>query len=81
MADVLIRDIDPDLKRQVEELAQAHQSSLSDELKALIRKGLTVPDMDIKMGTWLSSLVPPEYRGDDLVFEYHGAMSPPPDFD
>jgi hypothetical protein len=81
MPDLLIRDIDPEMKRAIEERARRHERNLSEEAKALIQSGLTVPEPDIKMGTWLSSLVPPEYRGDDLVFEYHGPESPPPDFE
>jgi hypothetical protein len=81
VADVLIRDIDPEMKRLIEERARDHARNLSDEVKSLIQKGLNVPEPDLKMGTWLSSLVPPEYRGDDLVFEYRGPGSPPPDFE
>lgn len=81
MADLLIRDIDPELKRLVEERAFVHQRNLSDEIKALIRTGLTVPEDNMKMGTWISSLVRPEDRGDDLIFEHPGKMRPLPDFE
>jgi plasmid stability protein len=81
MADLLIRDIDPELKRRVEERALAHRRNLSDEVKALIRTGLTVPEEDMKLGTWISSLVRPEDRGDDLIFEHPAKMRPPPDFE
>ena len=80
MADVLIRDIDPEMKRLIEERARDHARNLSDEVKSLIQKGLNVPEPDLKMGTWLTSLVPPEYRGDDLVFEVPGGDVTPPDF-
>ncbi len=33
------------------------------------------------MGTWLFNLLPEEYRGDDLVFEYKGDFPKPPEFD
>jgi hypothetical protein len=39
-----------------------------------------VPDPELKMGTFLNSLVRPEDRGDDLVFEYKGDFPKPPDF-
>jgi plasmid stability protein len=81
MPDLLIRDIDPDMKNVIEERARRHARNLSDEVKALILKGLSVPDPEVQMGTWISSLVRPEDRGDDLVFEYHGEMSPPPGFE
>jgi plasmid stability protein len=81
MPDLLIRDIDPEMNRSIEERARRHERNLSDEVKALIQQGLSVPDPEVPMGTWISSLVRPEDRGDDLVFEYHGEMSPPPDFE
>ena len=81
MTDLLIRDIDPDLMLLIEQRARTHNRNVSDEAKALIRAGLDAPEHGRKMGTWMRNLVPPEYRGDDLVFEYRGPGSPPPDFD
>jgi plasmid stability protein len=81
MTDLLIRDIDPDLKLLVEQRARTHNRNLSEEAKALIRAGLSVPEDGRKMGTWMRSLVLPEDRGDDLVFEVPGPGSPPPDFE
>jgi hypothetical protein len=80
MADLLIRDIDPELKRLVEERARDNARNLSDEAKSLIRRGLSIPDSAIKMGTWMFSLVPPEYRV-DLDCDYPDVPAPPPDFD
>jgi plasmid stability protein len=80
MSDLLIRNIAPRVKRQIQERARAHRRSLSEEAKFLIRKGLSVPDPELKMGTFLNSLVRPEDRGDDLVFEYKGDFPKPPDF-
>jgi plasmid stability protein len=80
MPDLLIRDIDPDMKRLIEERAQRHARNLSDEVKSLIQTGLSVPEPEMKMGDWLFSLVPPEYRV-DLDFEYRGPESKPPDFE
>lgn len=77
MPDLLIRDIDPELKRQIEERAQRHDRNLEDEAKALIKKGLDVVEPELGMGTWMCNLVPPEYRGDDLDFEIPGQVSPP----
>jgi hypothetical protein len=81
MSDLLIRNIEPHLKRQIEKAARKNRQTLSDTAKNLIRKGLTAPEQEIGMGTLLSELVPAEYRGDDLVFEYHGEMPKPPDFE
>jgi plasmid stability protein len=81
MTDLLIRDIDPDLKLLVEQRARTHNRNLSEEAKALIRAGLSVPEEGRKMGTWMRNLVQAEDRGDDLVFEVSDPGSPPPDFE
>ncbi|MEA2896727.1 MAG: hypothetical protein QOJ84_2342 [Bradyrhizobium sp.] len=81
MTDLLIRDIDPDLMLLIEQRARIHNRNVSEEVKALIRAGLDGSEHGRKMGTWMRNLVPPEYRGDDLVFEYRGPGSPPSDFD
>jgi plasmid stability protein len=78
MTDLLIRDIDHDLMILIEQRARTNNRNVSEEAEALIRAGIGVPEDGRKMGTWMRSLVLPEDRGDDLVFEYPG--SPPPDF-
>ncbi len=40
MSDLLIRNIDPELKRRLEELARRDGRSLSDEAKLLLNRGL-----------------------------------------
>jgi plasmid stability protein len=86
MSDLLIRDIDPALKQQIEQRAQTHRRSLSDEAKLLIRKGLLAPageqSIDQRgLGTAMLELVRPEDRGDDLVFEDQGEVSAPAEFE
>jgi plasmid stability protein len=81
MPDLLVRDIEDDLKRLIEDSAREHRRSLSEEVKSLVRKGLATPDHPVGMGTYLYSLVRPEDRGDDLIFEIKGDISPPPDFE
>lgn len=81
MTDLLIRNIEPQLKRQIEARARKNHESLSSAAQALIRRGLEGPAKEQKLGTLLSELVPPKYRGDDLVFEYHGEFPKPPDFE
>lgn len=81
MPDLLVRDVENDLKQLIEDSARAHRRSLSDEVKSLVRKALGVPDKPVGMGTYLFSLVREEDRGDDLVFEINGEISPPPDFE
>ena len=77
MTDFLVTDIDPDLGRRLQERAQRHRHSLSDEDKRLCSaKGYwtwsSTAGWDSEM---FESLIPPEDRGDDLVFEYR-AKSP-----
>jgi plasmid stability protein len=85
MTDLLIRGIDPELKRQLTQRAQAHRRSLSDEAKILLRNGLRQPAEERKgeggLGTAMRELVRPEDRGDDLIFEIPGDISSPPDFE
>jgi antitoxin FitA len=80
MTDLLIRKIDPQLKAALEERARAHGRSLSDEVKSVLDGALRRPAPPMKMGTWMASLVRPEDRGHDLVFEIPGDIGEPPDF-
>lgn len=81
MTDLLIRKIDPKLKAALKERARAHGRSLSDEAKAMLDGALRRPEPPKKMGTWMASLVRPEDRGDDLVFEIPGDIGDPPDLE
>jgi len=67
MTDMLIRNIDPKLKREIEKRALEHGHSLSDEAKLVLRRGLEPPTSARKIGA-------------DLVFEIPGDVSDPPDF-
>lgn len=80
MTDMLIRKIDPKLKREIERRAREHGRSLSDEAKIVLQRGLSVADHPLKMGTYLTSLLSDEFSGDDLMFEIPGDVSDPPDF-
>ena len=83
MSDLLIRNIKPQLKRKLVERARKHGQSLSAEAQAVMERGLsTSPSPDKNFGDWLYSLVPDEYRGDDLVFEIpDDATLNPPEFE
>jgi plasmid stability protein len=81
MPDLLVRDIDDDLKRLIEDRARSHRRSLSDEVKALLRERLVQTHDGRKLGSEMFNLVRPEDRGDDLVFEIPGEVSPPPDLE
>lgn len=81
MTDMLIRKVDPKLKREIERRAREHGRSLSDEAKIVLQRGLNVPEPPLKMGTYLMSLLPDEFRGDDLAVEYRSDIGRPPEFE
>jgi hypothetical protein len=68
MASLVIRDINPELKRIIRELAQQSGQSVSAEAKSLIRSRIFV-DERVSFGTRLFNLVDDNVRADDLVFE------------
>ena len=81
MTDFLITDVDPELLRRLEESAQKHGRSLSEEAKRLIRielskvapRSVPVTTRVVErgnLGTRMRDLIRPEDRGDDLIFEY-----------
>jgi plasmid stability protein len=79
VSDLLIRNIKPQLKRQLVERARKRGQSLSAEAQELIERGLSAPSPEKNFAEWLYSLVPEEHRGDDLVFEIpdDGDLTPP----
>ena len=81
MSDLLIRKVDPKLKRALEKRARANGRSLSAEAQALLQSGVASPASQAGFGTRLFSMLPDEFRGDDLVFEVPGEVSEPPDFE
>ncbi len=80
MTNLLIRDIDPQLKRRLEESAQKHRRSLSEEVKAVLTRALAGEPGGRKLGTLMSRLVAPEDRSDEYIFEIPGEAGPLPDF-
>jgi plasmid stability protein len=83
MSDLLIRNIDPHLKQQLEKSARAHRRSLSEEARMLLKKAVVAGTAQPEKGmfTAMRELVPEECRSDDLVFEIPGDVSEPPDFE
>jgi len=79
MPDLLIRNIDPHLKQQLRASAHAHRRSLSEEARMLLKKALLERPEKRRMGTALLELVPKRSRSDDLIFEFPGDVSQPPD--
>ena len=80
MPDLLIRNVSVELKGRIEREARASETSLSEAAKALIEKGLGPSEPPRLLGTELFNLVPPEFRGDDLIFEISDLADDPPDF-
>ena len=80
MPDLLIRNVSAELKGRIEREARESDTSLSEAAKALIEKGLGLSEPPRMLGTELFNLVPPEFRGDDLVFEIPDLADDPPDF-
>jgi hypothetical protein len=81
VTDLLIRDIDPQLKSQLEDAARKNHQNLSETAKVLIRRGLNAPEPGGGLGTKMFNMILPEDRGDDLVFEVPSLPSRPPDFE
>jgi len=80
MADLLVRNIDAKLKRELEKRARTHGRSLSEEAKSILREGTVAEKPKKGLGTLLYEMVPDDVRGDDLVFEVPGTIGDPPDF-
>lgn len=80
MSDLLIRGIKPKLKERLKKSARKSGRSLSEEAQSLLDEALSKREPQRKMGAWMRSLLPPEYRGDDLVFEIEDEVREPPDF-
>jgi hypothetical protein len=81
VTDLLIRKVDAKLKGELKARARTHGRSLSDEAKAALRRGLAEEPFQLGFGTRLFSMLPDEFRGDDLVFEVPSRPVEPPDFE
>jgi hypothetical protein len=85
MGDMLIRGINPELKRRLEESARRNRRSLSEEAVVLIQKGFATQRASTeKAGDRLYSLVGDDGFTDDEIQEItksrHEADRGPPDF-
>ena len=81
MTDILVRNLGPDLAKRLKDSARRNRRSLSEEAKALMKRGLVAPQPPAKMGDFLFSLTAMRHRGDDLIFEREDSVSPPPTFE
>ena len=82
MSDLLIRNIDRQLKRQLEERARSHRRSLSDEARHLLKQAL-LQSAEPEKGLFsaMRAMVSEECRTDDLVFDIPDVASEPPKFE
>jgi plasmid stability protein len=80
MSDLLIRNIDPKLKRRLEARARRSGRSLSEEAKTLINKALAETMPERGLGTELVKLF---RAAGGIELEEHPAQPPrrPPDFE
>lgn len=78
MSDLLLRNIDPELKRRLAEQAKRHKRSLSAEATAILAETLA-PKKEKGLGTQLVELFE-GLGGDDLDLEYDELPGEPPDF-
>ena len=79
MSDLLIRDIDPKLKRRLEARARRSGRSLSEEAKALLGRGLVERRPERPVGTALVELF--KLVGVELDVARDETPRPPPDFE
>ncbi|CAN7214882.1 FitA-like ribbon-helix-helix domain-containing protein [Mesorhizobium sp. LjRoot246] len=85
MGDMLIRGINPELKRRLEESARLNRRSLSEEAVVLIQKGFATQRAGLeKTGDRLCSLIGDNSFTDDEIQEIARSRSEadrgPPDF-
>jgi plasmid stability protein len=82
MVDILVRNIDPDLKRRLVAQARRNGRSISDEAKALLDVSLPRPDPfapEYGLGTWMHERFK-EIGGVELDLPPRSASREPPDF-
>jgi plasmid stability protein len=87
MADILLRDVPSEMKRQIEDLAHGHKRSISSEAKALLERALaqSVRPKGARgaggLGTRLKGLVSQEDWTDDFIQPRDQIDRAPPDFE
>ncbi len=87
MPDILLRDVPPELKRQIEDLAHRHKRSISSEAKSLLERALAqsvggeCAQRAGGLGTRLKGLVREEDWTDDFIPPRDQTDRAPPDFE
>jgi plasmid stability protein len=69
MTKLIIRNIDPKLRRIIRDLAKQSGRTFSAEALSLLRRGVS-SDHRVNMGDRMYYTLDDEHRGDDLVFEF-----------
>jgi plasmid stability protein len=85
MSDILLRNVPPDLKKQIEARAREHKHSLSREIELLLERALVHAKMREAhepggLGTALAGLIKEEDWTDAFVIERDDDDREPPDF-
>ncbi|QGM99272.1 FitA-like ribbon-helix-helix domain-containing protein [Methylocystis parvus] len=87
MSDILLRNIPPEMKRRIEDLAHGHRRSLSSEVKLLLERALSQSQRTESsretggLGTRLKGLVASEDWTDDFIRPRDRSERPAPDFE
>ncbi|PPD05210.1 MAG: hypothetical protein CTY30_12190 [Methylocystis sp.] len=84
--DILLRDVPPEMKRQIEDLAHRHKRSISSQAKVLLERALSqaIPPQRAGaggLGTRLKGLVSQEDWTDDFIQPRDQSDRVPPDFE
>jgi plasmid stability protein len=78
MVDLLIRNLEPQLERELRQRARASGKSLSEAAQDLLRKGLIAPRLEYGLGTKLRNMLGPDGFV-DLDIPRDMKDRPPPD--
>ncbi|MFZ3179671.1 MAG: hypothetical protein WA156_05550 [Methylocystis silviterrae] len=87
MPDILLRDVSPEMKREIEDLAHGHKRSISSQAKVLLERALSQSVRPERargtggLGTRLKSLVSQEDWTDDFIQPRDQSDRAAPDFE
>jgi plasmid stability protein len=85
MSDILVRNLDPDLKRRLVARAKANKRSLSGEVQEILARTLAPALSPVGQGRGLGTKLVDAFRAADAegLFNYQRdpGMRPPPDFE
>jgi plasmid stability protein len=79
MADLLIRNLEPDIERTLKDEAKRSGNSLFSVAQKLLRQGMARHKPEYGLATEIRNLIPPDCRM-DLDIPRDNSDRPPPDF-